>query len=889
VRLGRISAVIFCTLALEVSAATPAEQHFIEKVKPLLDSRCVSCHGPDKVKAGLRLDSRPAVLKGGESGPAMVPGKPAESLLLQAVMHTKKDLEMPPKEKLTTNDVAVLRQWIVDGAPWPEATSRVEAASILRAGERIGDAWTDSRNPIVRIFGGQRLDLWSVKPLRHVEPPAVTTIGSREARKEPKTGTLLHVSRFGSAGTFVRNPIDQFVLAKLREHGLEPAPEASRRTLARRLSFDLTGLPPTPEETDEFVNDPRPDAYEQLVDKLLASPRYGEQAAREWMDVIRYSDSNGFDWDEFRPKAWRFRDYLIRSFNADKPFDRMIREQLAGDELVDGAPTNEAEQDCLIATGYLRLGPQDNSAGAFNEQARSRSELLTDLTETTSSAFLGLTMACCRCHNHKYDPLSQADHYRLRAFFEPVKFGDDIPLDLRAEQEAIRAQNKAIDEEINPIKKQREELLAAVKKRLRDAKAAKLSPDERAAVEVAREKRTDEQKKKAEAAEKKVELKEKEVTAALVDAEKKQNEALTKQVDALTKKKRAFTTGLLASDKPDKVAVTKILFQGDYKAEREAVEPGFMSILDPNPARIEKPRNAKTTGRRLSLADWIASTNNPLTARVFVNRLWQSHFGEGLVATPNDFGLAGARPTHAELLDWLAGEFMRGGWSVKQMHKLIVMSGTYRQATVIADGEASRGEKTDRENNFLWRQNLKRLSAEQLRDAVLATAGTLRLDHRGGPPVWPDLPPEIAQSNPAFLDDNAEKTKAWYPSPKTNQNVRSVFLIQKRTVRVPFLETFDLPENTVSCPRRNESIVAPQALSLLNSELAVESARAFAERVNVAAGEDAARQVDWVFKFALQRRPADDERRAALDLLKSRSLAELCRALMNVNEFVWVD
>ena len=845
-----------------VGAETPAERHFIDKVKPLLDSRCTSCHGPDKVKGSLRLDSRAAALKGGENGPAVVSGKPNESLLLQAIMHAKKDLEMPPKEKLTTNDIAVFRRWIEDGAPWPEISTNAVAVAQPAPGEKIGDAWHDPRNPIVKIFGGQRLDLWSLKPIRRVEPPRV------RSKK------------------FVRDPIDHFIGAKLEAAKLQPSSEADKRTLARRLSYDLTGLPPTPDEMNEFLSDKRRDAYERFVDKLLASPRYGEHQARLWMDVIRYSDSNGFDWDEFRPKAWRFRDYAIRAFNHDKPFDQFIREQLAGDELFDGPPKNEAEQEALVATGYLRMGPQDNSAGAFNEQDRSRAELMADLTETTASAFLGLTMSCNRCHDHKYDPLSQADHYRMRAFFEPVKFADDLPLDVGPEQEAIRAHNKAVDEKLKPLQEQRDALLASVRKKLRDEKVAKLSTNDQVLLETPREKRTNDLKDKVAALEKKVEIKDKEVQAALSDEQKKQNESLGKQIDALKKEKRAFTLALLMTDHAEKVPVTKVLFQGNHKDPREPVVPGFISALDPNPALLKKPRNTKSTGRRLTLADWIASPDNPLTTRVFVNRIWQDHFGQGLVATPNDFGLAGARPTHPELLDWLAGEFVRSGWSVKSLHRLIVTSGTYRQASSVGNRKKN---SSNPDNALLAHQNIRRLSAEQLRDSLLAVSGALKLNHTGGPPIWPDLPAEILQANPAFLDDNAEKTKGWYPSPKTNQNVRSVFLIQKKTVRVPFMETFDLPENSISCARRNISIVAPQALSLLNSSLTIESARALAERVQREAGMEATKQVERAFTLTLQRAPQPDERRACLALVRERSLAELCRALLNVNEFLFLD
>ena len=858
-----------------------ADQHFLNKVKPLLDSRCITCHGAEKQKGGLRLDSRAAAIQGGESGPAVVPGKPGESLLLDAVLHSKKELKMPPKEKLTAADITVLKRWIRDGAPWPATTALAVAPKAI-PGERIGDAWSDSRNPIVRIFGGQRLDLWSLQAISNSPPPAVRN------------------------KHWVRNPIDRFVLARLEAAKLAPSSGADRRTLIRRLSFDLTGLPPSPEEVDAFVRDRAPDAYEQLVDRLLDSPRYGEHQARQWLDVIRYSDSNGFDWDEFRPRAWRFRDYVIRAFNADKPFDQFIREQLAGDELLAGPPRTAAEQDSLIATGYLRLGPQDNSAGAFNEQDRSRAELMADLVETTSSAFLGLTMACCRCHDHKFDPLSQADHFRLRAFFEPVKFTDDLPLDLATEQESIRRHNEKLDAQLKPFEQQRDELLAKVKQRLRDERAAKLAPEEKTWLELPQPSQVGDLKSKVEAVKQKIEPSDQEVNDALNDKEKERRDQLGKEIAALKKQRRDFTLGWLMTDADGAVPVTHVLFQGNHKLPREVVEPGFISALDPNPAAIRKAANAKTTGRRLTLAEWIASPTNPLTARVLVNRVWQTHFGRGLVATGNDFGLAGARPANPELLDWLAAEFVRSGWSLKKLHRLVVTSAAYRQAfsqPVISRSVTSKSvTKAMRQTTAthtdspitgsLITDSLipvpRRLSAEQLRDALLAVAGILQ-PKSGGPPVWPDLPPEVLQANPAFLDDNETKTKGWYPSPKAEQNVRGIFLVQKRTVRVPFMETFDLPENATSCARRNVSTVAPQALSLLNSPLATEVAQAFAARVERETPATARERVERAFLLALQRRPASAERVACEHFLAQRSLPELCRALLNLNEFIYVD
>ena len=829
--LALLAVVVFSARGSEPSAS----DEFLTRVWPLLDRACVKCHGVEKQKGGLRLDSREAALKGGDTGPAVVPGHPKDSLMLKLVRHAEKDIDrMPPKERLANSDIAMLEKWVAAGAPWPRRAD----APALPPGERLGDAWNDPRNPIVRIFGGQRLDLWSLHPLTNPVPPKV--------RNE----------------SWVQNPIDRFTLARLEAAGKTPAPEADARTLCRRLYFDITGLPPTPEQVDAFVSDSirrrgggeiggsedgraNPQSAEEaahgtsggretgepirnLLDRLLVSPRYGEHWARMWLDVVRYSDSNGFDWDEFRPQAWRFRDYVVRSFNADKPFDQFVREQIAGDEMLAGPARDEVERDRLIATSYLRLGPHDNSAKAFGEDGKVRQQLMNDLVETTGAAFLGLTMSCCRCHDHKFDPISQADFYRMRAFFEGAKFADDLPLDLAPEEAAIRRANEAVEEQMAVQRKARDEILAEAKERS--------------------------QAKDDEAAKK-----------ALTKEEKERFEKADKAVQELKKKLKPFMTGLLMTDTDGEPGVTHVLYQGQLDEPREAVVPGFLSALDPNPAAIAKVARDKSTGRRTTLAEWLVSEHNPLTARVLVNRVWQNCFGEGLVATPNDFGRAGARPSDPELLDWLAGEFVRGGWSLKKLQRLIFTSATYRQSRAP-----------------------RRLTAEQLRDTMLAVAGRLTCGE-GGAPVWPELPDEVLKANPAFLDDNAEKTKGWYPSPPDKRNVRSIFLVQKRTVRVPLMETFDLPENAVSCARRNVSTVAPQALTLLNSPFATEMSRAFAQRVQTEVGDNPEAQVEHAFSLALQRAPDAHERATCVRFRTEHSVAELCRAVLNLNEFSYLD
>ncbi len=835
--------------ALSAAELSP-DDHFRQRVWPLLDRACVQCHGPEKQKADLRLDSREAALRGGESGSALVPGKPADSLLFRLIRHADGNRDrMPPKQKLADGEIADVEKWISTGAAWPKIEA---AAAPVAVGERIGDAWSDARNPIVRIFGGRRLDLWSLKPIK--APPLP------DAREEK----------------WRRNGIDHFVLAR---SGGALAKEADRRTLARRVSFDLIGLPPTPEEMAEFLNDSAPDAYERLVDRLLASPRYGEHWARMWLDVVRYSDSNGFDWDEFRPQAWRFRDYVVRSFNADKPFDRFVREQLAGDEMVGGEPRDAAEQDALIATGYLRLGPHDNSAGSFGEDGKVRQQLMADLVETSGAAFLGLTMACCRCHDHKYDPLSQADHYRLQAFFQPVKFRDDLAVDLAEKQDEIRKANAGVDAEVEILKQDVWKLTEPTRQKLREPLIAKLSAEEQAILRLGDD-ATAEQKKAKKKIEEKVNVPGEKVREALDAETKKQVKAAEAKVAAAEAKRVPYLTALLMTDREGEVPATRILDGGDLSRPRNEVSPGIISALDPNPARIRAAARKGSTGRRSTLADWIVSDDNPLTARVLVNRVWQAYFGTGIVATPNDFGLAGAKPTEPELLDWLASDFREGGWSIKRLHRLIVTSATYRQSS-------ARGVKGATEETAV-RQTPRRLTAEMLRDSVLAVSGRLR-ECGGGPPIWPELAADVRNANPALLDDNKEKTKGWYPSPKEKADVRSIYLIQKRTVPVPLMATFDLPDNAVSCARRGSSTVAPQALTLLNSDFTTDAAKAFAQRVEREAGGDSSKQVERVFALALQRMPDAEEKASCVEFRDKRSLTELCRAVMNLNEFIYVD
>jgi hypothetical protein len=683
------------------------------------------------------------------------------------------------------------------------------------------------------------LGLWSLQPVRQPKLPSATAEAA--------------------------NPIDVFLDAAWRDRGFEGAPWMNRADWIQRVTIDMTGLRATWEEVQSFVHDESPDACERVIDRLLASPAYGEHSARQWLDVVRYSDSNGFDWDEFRKTAWRYRDWVVRAQNADLPFDRFITMQLAGDELLEGPPRDQQEQDCLIATGYLRLGPFDNAAKLFNEQDRARVEVLTDLTETTASALLGLTMSCCRCHDHKTDPLSQADHYRLRAFFAATRFADDQSIDTVEAQQSKQMHNHRIQRQIEELQGKIEEL--------RDqAKSLKQSDPLKA------EDATDDKWKEL-----------------LGGEDQERWLQWEREVKALQVQLLPPDTGLVMTDDPKAIDPIHVLFQGDHRSPREAVEPGFPSVLWPEAPQMASAPTGKSTGRRLTLARWICSADNPWTSRVAVNRVWQQLFGEGLVATPNDFGVTGSPPMHPELLDYLANHLIDREWSIKSIHRQIALSLAYRRQAI------PEGQLVDSSGSTRWismRTNLRRLSADQFRDAILQVTGLLQ--HRaGGPPVWPTLSEEILQANPAVLDDNETKTKGWYPSPETEQSVRSLYLVNKRGMKLPWMETFDQPDPSVSCPKRATSIVASQALSLMNGDLAWQGAlrlsESLTERLEQGDGTKADTEVSEnvrfivaLFQQVLSREPTAEELEQCGLFLQQRSRAALVLVLLNTNEFAFV-
>jgi hypothetical protein len=640
---------------------------------------------------------------------------------------------------------------------------------------------TDRYTPVERRH-------WAFQPRSHAEPPVV-----------PGAGT----------------PIDRFVRAKLREQGLASAPPATRRTLIRRVTYDLTGLPPTPAEVDAFVKDPDPRAYEKLVDRLLKSPRYGEKWGQHWLDLVRYAETDGFEYDTRRPDAWRYRDYVIRAFNRDKPYDQFVREQIAGDEL------SKIDEEKRIAAGFNRLGPLRKNAGN-QEVASSRNEVLTEMTNIVGSALLGVTLGCARCHDHKFDPIRQKDYYRMEAYFADTQ-PEDVSLVSKEEQAAYKASVEAIDAKIKALKKKMAESGAA---------------------------------------------------AGDID----------KAVEDLEDQKPTPPPSLYSvADDPKNVTPIHVLARGDYQNRGDLVNARVLGVLLPDGAS-ELP--ADDPAPRMKLAEWITSADNPLTARVMANRVWQYHFGRGLVATPNDFGRMGTRPSHPELLDYLANRLVEGGWKLKPLHREILLSATYRQAYEgpPTDGRGSvlkAGMAKDPENIYLWHFARRRLEAEEIRDSMLALVGKLNLK-TGGPGVITPADKELITL--------MYKPSQWKVDPDENEHYRrSVYLIAKRNFRLPMMETFDGPDYQISCPRRESSTHAPQALELLNGDFSNRMARFFAERLKSEAGADSSREVDLAYRLAAGRAPSVKERTAALDFLKAGPLEEFALAVLNLNAFLYVE
>jgi len=717
---------------------------------------------------------------------------------------------MPPTGKLSDDEVAAIGKWIDDGASW--SVEKAEAPT-----------WWAFQKP--------------VKP----EVPA------------------------GAA-----HPIDAFVHAKLEEQGLSPAERADRATLIRRLSFDLHGLPPTAEEVSAFVEDSEPDAWKRLVDKMLASPRYGEKWGRHWLDLVRYGDTSGFEQDPYILEAWRYRDYVIESFNEDKPYDRFVKEQLAGDEIWPDEP------EARSGTAYYRVNA--NRDMLFKVEDLNRVEKLTDFVDTTSKVFLALTVGCARCHDHKFDPIPQKDFYRMQAVFAPA-VNEDIFLEYNQFRFHGLAWNTR-DFKLRGIADHIRAIFDPYSKKIRNERLRKHPDGEEAiaAFDVPRNKRTTRQEELVTLYEKDAKVTNTEIYAALTPADRERVETIERRLVGMFKGYKSPMTVPGVIDGGREAPRTYVAVRGNPDVPGDEVQPGYLSALGGGDIP-EPPEHARTTYRRKHLAEWIASPENPLTARVMVNRIWQHHFGNPIVADPSDFGVRATDVSHLELLDWLAVRFVEEGWSIKAMHRLILSSETYRRSSVASDEARAK----DPRNQYLSHFNRRRLQAGEIRDAVLRASGSLNLE-MGGEPVVVPLDKEELFGITGNPDDRW--VVSWNPK---QHDRRSVYLLQRRAFQQPMFQVFDAPDGMTSCSRRNESTTAPQSLTLLNSRFMTEQADRLAER---------AKSVEEAWRMAFAREPSAEERGLAEAFLEKQTelrgtreaaLGELARSLLNSNEFLYVD
>lgn len=772
-----LAAAFLTTVCTPAEVSTAAEQDasaavlrpvFERDVFPILEARCLKCHGGDRRESGFDVRRRFLMIRGGDSGPAIVPGQPDRSLLIEMINEGL----MPPEgePQLLSREISMLREWIRTGA------------AVLEKVEQPPKMENSGEHSVT--FSDEARRHWAFQPVREVVPPPV------------------------SNRDWLETPVDAFILNVLEDRQWQPAPPASREELIRRVHFDLLGLPPQPEEVDAFVSDDQPDAYERLVDRLLASPHYGERWAQHWLDVVRFAESEGFEYDRHLPDAWRFRDYVIDSLNSDKPFDQFITEQIAGDEIAPDDPQH------LSAVIFHRLGAVRRNAGN-PDIALSRNEVLTERTNIVGEAFLGLSVGCARCHNHKLEPITQKDYYRLQAYFAATHEHNVLLV-----SEAAKAEWDMLSEK---VRSQIKEL---------KTKAAEAS-----------------------------------------GRRKKELEDQIFQV-AYTLPPHPPAVPGIRNDFENRTSM-HVLRRGVWEHKGVPVGPRPLSILVPD----EEPELPVEDLRpRTQLARWIADADHPLTARVIVNRLWQHHFGIGLVSTPNDFGTHGEPPSHPELLDWLARSLTTNGWRWKPIHRLIVLSSTYRQSS--QHPEAQSLAETDPDNRLYWRFNRRRLSAEEIRDAMLAVTGTIN-QRLHGPSVMVPVDRELINLlyNPT----------QWRVSEhEADHRRRSIYLIAKRNLRLPFLEAFDAPTLQSSCAARETSTHAPQALELLNGNFSNEMASLFAERLERECEGEPTRIVDRAYRLAIGRAPTDEERRLSLSFLEHQPLSEFALAILNLNGFVYV-
>ena len=960
------------------NTTTPEQLDFFRgQIYPLLEKNCFECHGNgEKLKGGLYLTSHEAMVTGGDSGSVLALESLEKSLILEMISYEDEFTEMPPDGKLAQEDIDVLTQWVMMGAPWDPALERV--VELESAGMVIDDA---AKN------------FWSYKPVRKIEIPKV---GDPEWQD---------------------NPIDALIFNRLKENGLTPAPEADKRTLIRRAYYDLTGLPPSVEQVRAFENDTASDAYEKMVDELLASPHYGEKWGRHWLDLVRYADSHGYERDSDKPYIWRYRDYVIGAFNNDVPYDQFVREQLAGDEMENAGP----EQ--ITATGYYRLGLWDDEPA---DPLQATFDNLDDIVSTTSQAFLGMTIGCARCHDHKLDPIPQKDYYRFLAFFRNLTETKRTP-DNGILRNIMSAEEQSIHDVKVAMRDQREaelvETLYSITEAFK-ANAAKDGPDWLRAKDSRLSDITDLSYRfyrdtwetlpdfdmiKAETEgdlshnyitvspasrsaaigfvfEGKLRVPEKgeytfmlgatdglriiigkqvvfesadlgTVNTSIVETLKEglhpirveyftksgppklsiawksesintrplsiagidnaNEKDINKLIDEhgekyLTNEElRSFTdtrrelervrsktfTGKWAAAAAEQGITppdTHLLIRGSAHAPGDVVEPAFPQVLSPPEAVVPKPSREKmTTYRRTVLADWIASPENPMTARVMVNRIWQHHFGRGIVRSTSDFGSLGDRPTHPDLLDWLATEFVHADdWHMKSLHKKIMMSKTYRMSS---QGNA-KALAQDPTNDLFWRYDMRRLTAEEVRDSILHATGELNLS-LGGPTVYPDLPPEVIETS--SKKGELVSSGMWGESSIEEQNRRSIYIHLKRSLLHPMLADFDFADFDASCPVRFTTTQASQALNLLNSDYVNDRARTLRARIEQEVGAEQDKQILRAFELAIGRAPSAQEVTMSQDFLQemstregtdpARAMERYCLLVLNLNEFMFID
>ena len=916
-----------------IAAITPsavAQQANQEEALQVLEKNCFQCHGESLKMANLDMRSREALLKGGDKGAAVVPGHAEESLLYKRVTGTAlPKMPMAPMPPLSERQILALKDWIDRGAKWDQPAS---AAAAPAPGDKANASYTEYKE---RVITDEMRQWWAFqKPVRR-DPPRV------DAR-------------------WSKNPIDQFVKAAMDAKGLTPAPAADRVTLIRRAYLDLTGLLPSTAEVDAFVNDRSPRAYEDLVERLLASPHYGERWGRFWLDVVRFAESSGFEHDRTLETVWRYRDYVIKSLNEDKPYNQFLIEHIAGDELDN--PTN----DSLTATAYYRFGPRVR----FREKANPyyRYDYLDDIVRTTFGGFMGLSVQCARCHDHKFDPITRMDYYRsVGMFFGHVNY-DHLLVPKKEADEWYQARKEVL-RQIAPLKRGIAQIEAPYKRKQFEERVKRLPEEVQIAVKTPVDQRTQGQKLLAAQFESGLDVdpdanadddQAKLWLAATNDEymhyvptkggaqqsygrpamklspeDEQKRKALQDQIAELEKKMPKVPPAIegvrdgdyrLAPDGPGDVALPSngranygvkccylpepgqkyqvpevhfgsngLVVEEDEKAP--VVQPGFLQVLvnGTPPPVAHPPQRADyvSSGRRRALAEWIASSDNPLTSRVIANRIWYWHFGTGIVATPGNFGKMGMPPSHPELLDWLATEMIRQGWSIKQMHRLLMNSETYKMASSFYNASNAEKDPTD---TYLWRFPVRRLEGEAIRDIILAASGKLNLE-AGGPSFFPSTPESVREGYAAgkwIL--TKEEPATWR---------RSIYSYWKRGMKFPMFDVHDQPDQNVTTERRNISTVPTQALTLLNNEFVLQQARYLAQRVMREAGADQAARVRLLYRITLSRQPTERELAGDLEFLgkeqqleasnagdssaDERALANLAHVMLNINEFVYIN